>query len=126
MNREALDAINLGAADGLQDMGEQVLAVAQPHVWDRTPKGQGIIETGKAVTYVNARKVAGTGSAPRGAAVRGLIVTVVGYDFPARFQETGTSKQAAKPVLTPAMAEVAPHGGDNMTAFIKRRLGGVR
>lgn len=127
MNRAALDAIKLGAADGGQAAGELVLQLADGQVPDREPYGRGLVKTGKVATYVDGKKVAGTGSAPRGAGVPVGTVTFVGYGFPGRFQELGTVHHAAQPFLTPAMAEGT--GGevdDRYADGIRARLAAVR
>lgn len=126
LNRAAVAAMELGAADGLQAEGEGIIEEARPRVWDRPPFGHGIVESGKAVTYVDGKKVAGQGTAPRGAAWRGRVVTIVGYDFPARFQELGRTGQQAEPVLTPTMASRGPKAGQGIVGKIKARLAGVR
>jgi hypothetical protein len=128
MNRAALDAIRLGAADGGQRAGELVLELAAPNVPDQEPFGRGLVRSGKAVTYVDGKKVAGTGSAPRGASgALGTISTVVGYGFPGRFQELGTINHAPQAFLTPAMSSAT--GGqvdDRYADGIRARLATVR
>jgi hypothetical protein len=128
MNRAALDAIKLGAADGAQAAGELVLRVAEPLVPDREPFGRGLVKTGKVVTYVDGRKVAGTGTAPRRDPPPPVgTCTYVGYGFPGRFQELGTVQHPAQPFLTPSMASAS--GGevdDRYAQGIRARLAAVR
>lgn len=121
LNREAVEAIRLGYADGLQAVGEAILERTRPVVPDAPSYGVGLVDTGQAVTYVDRKKVAGQGSAPRGSVPKELG-TVVGYGFPGRFNEVGTVKQPPRPFLTPGFAATAAEGGDMITAAMTARL----
>ena len=124
MNRAAFDAIRLGMADGGQAVGERIVASANPP--DAEPFGRGLVKAGRAVTYLDGRKVAGTGTAPRGAIPGGGQATVVGFGFPGRFQELGTVHHAAQPFLTPAIQGEAPNIDDRYAQGIRARLALVR
>lgn len=127
MNREALTAIQLGYADGMQDEAEAILARAAPTLPDAPPYGKGVVRSGRAVTYVNGQKVS---TAPGTAPLRGInrqgVVTVVGYGFPMRFFELGTINQPARPRLTPAMVAEVQGGMGAIPKRIIKRLAGVR
>lgn len=125
LHREVLDEILLGYADGLQEVGEKIIEEARPNTPDQPPYGVGLVETGRAVTFVNGQRVGGTGRVPASAAPKsGGIVTVVGYAFPANFLELGTIYISPRPWITPA---IASQTGANVVAVvvaaIKRRIG---
>jgi hypothetical protein len=124
MNREALDAIRLGMADGTHNVGMAIIEGAQ--VPDAPPYGVGLVDTGRVVTLVDGRKVAGEGTPPREAKVGKGTVTIFGFGFPGRFQELGTSKQPARPFLTPSVQEQIPSAGAECAAATAVRLRGVR
>lgn len=126
MNRAAIDAIRLGYADGMQEVGEAILARAEPHVPDEPPIGKGLVQTGAAVTYVDGQKVAGRGTMPRSGRTNQGIMTAVGYGFPGRFNEVGTVHQPARPFLTPAIAAEVRGGMGAIPRRILRRLANVR
>lgn len=130
MNREALDAIRLGQADGLEAIGEQIVAVATPRAPDAEPYGKGLVGGGSVVTFVDRRKVASFGPLsriPRSGRVPPVgTVSVVGFGFPGRLRETGTIYVPASPFLTPSVAEVIPSAADLVAVAIRGRLKGVR
>lgn len=126
MNREAVDAIRLGFADGMQEEGEAIIAAAAPRISDAEPTGRGLKFSGKATTYVDGKRIAGTGTPPRGQVPRAGTVTIVGFGWPGYWYETGTIKQAPRPVLTPAMVARVSGGMAAVPRRIVRRLAGVR
>jgi HK97 gp10 family phage protein len=126
MNREALGVILREYADGMQAVGEQIIVAANPRVPDAPPLGAGLVKTGAAVTYVEGKKVAGSGTAPRGSVPRTGVTTVVGYGFPGRFQEVGTQHQPARPFFTPAMASVIPDAPKTVASRIGKALRSLR
>jgi hypothetical protein len=121
LNREAVEAIRLGSADGLHAAAEAIQDTVRPP--DAEPYGRGLVKREGTATYVDGKKVAGTGTAPRGAAGQG-IVTVFGWGFPARFNELGTSRQPARPFFTPAVAagiaQAAPEVAEGITLRLRR------
>lgn len=126
MNREAVDAIRLGFADGLQDEAEVIIGYTANLLPDLPPLGKGLKFSGAAVTYVDGKKVStGRGTAPRGAKPRG-IGTVLGFGWPGLWRELGNAHQPPRPTLTPAMAARVQGGMDAVPRHIKRRLAGVR
>lgn len=130
MNREALDAIRLGQADGLEAVGEAIIAVATPRAPDAAPYGKGLVGGGSVVTMVDRRKVASFGPLsriPRSGRVPAVgTVSVVGFSFPGRFKETGTIYNPAEPFLTPSVAEVIPDAAALVAAAVAKRLQRVR
>lgn len=131
LNRKAIDGVNLALADGMTAVGKAILD--QAHWPDATPYGVGLVTSGGVLTYVGKRKVDGfgqDGSQPRKPrAVRladGIIKTVVGWGFPARFQEFGTVHQPARPVATPARNAVVPRINAIMRQATQYRLKRLR
>lgn len=125
LNREALHGLDLAMAKGLESMALHVLEVVD--VPDAAPYGEGLVEGGGWLSYVDGKKVAGDPQVkrkPRDFKVRGQGVGVaVGFGFPARFQEMGTVNQPPRPFLTPAVMQVAGDPGF-VTNAIRSALGG--
>ena len=126
MNRQAVTAIGLGYADGMQAVGERVLELARPHVPDRPPLGKGLVASGRATTYIDGKQVGGRTGAPKRTVPQQGVATVIGYGFPGRFLEVGTHEITPRPWLTPAMAEEVPGAGEVVAASIDKKLKGVR
>jgi hypothetical protein len=128
MNREAVDALRLGWADGVQEEAEAIVATAAQRIPDVDIIGKGLKFSGAAVTYVDGKKVAGKGTAPRGmaSAAATSVVTVLGFGFPGRFREVGTVRQPPRPTLTPAMAARVQGGMRAIPLRIIKRLARVR
>lgn len=112
MNRSALDALQLGMADGLLEIGERIIAQAKANA-PRDPEtaaARGVpmmADTGHAVVYALGKKVGGdegnTGK-PRGMKTsRNRVDLGVWFSAPiSHFVELGTVKMVARPFLTPA------------------------
>lgn len=110
-------------AHGFLRIGEEVLASAD--VPDAPPYGVGLVKRGATGAWVEGQKVGGAADAPSEVDTSG-VVGVVGYGFPARFQEMGTVHQPARPFLTPAVMAVQPRAGDIIVQEVKARIGGLR
>lgn len=132
LNRSRLTDVGLAIADGVMELGRTIIEVADPP--DATPFGEGLVTSGGVLVYVNGKKVDGWGQdgrqpkPPRAARVsRGEgVVGVVGWGFPARFQERGTVHHAAQPFGTPAVDQTVPHANDIIGAVVRPRLAGMR
>jgi hypothetical protein len=101
LNRSRLHEVDKALAVGLEKLAEEVLeATVIPY-----PEGPGHEHDGAYISYVDGKRVGGTtGKKPKSFKVRGRGVSVaVGFGFPARFQEVGTVKQAARPFFGPAV-----------------------
>lgn len=112
LNREAVSAIDLAMARGFESLAFQVLRAV--HVPDAAPFGEGLVEGGAFITYVDGKRIGGDPDAkkPRAFLVRGKGVGVaVGFGFPGRFQELGTVHQPPRPFLTPAVLDVVGDEG---------------
>lgn len=103
----AFDLMRREAAQGLLAVVEEALARAD--VPDATPYGQGLIQKGAAVAFIDGDRVGGEADLPRGESADG-IVAYVGWPFPARFQEQGTIRQPARPFVTPAVQSATSDG----------------
>jgi len=124
LNREVVDAAVLGYADGLQAVGERVIERAV--VPDAPPYGVGLVDTGRATTYVMGKRVAGGGTPPRGSILQRGITTIIGWGFPGRFQERGTSRQPPRPFATPAIVGTIPDAPAIVAPAVQARVDRVR
>lgn len=107
LNREALEQVDLAMAVGVERVAMRILEVVRPP--DATPFGEGLVDRGGFISYVDGKRVGGDADQkPKAMLVRGRgIVVGVGFGFPARFQEMGTERQPPRPFLTPAVMQVA-------------------
>jgi HK97 gp10 family phage protein len=135
LNRSRLDQVTLAVADGLFAVGKQIIDTARPadSPYEPFPTGEGLPLQGGVLAYVNGKKVAGYGldgrqpRAPRAARVsrgRGVEV-IVGWGFPARFNEFGTVKMAAQPFFTPAELAVLPQTNAILAEVTGPKLKGI-
>ena len=135
INRDKLDEINRGLADGVFDIARAIGTVAENNAPDAQPYGQGLVGRIGAIAWVLGKKVNEWSSSgarpdkPRAIRVRsaGEIVGVVGAGFPGMFQELGTVHHAAQPFLTPAANEVVgSQARVLLSKAMERRLRGER
>jgi hypothetical protein len=134
LNRQTLDAITRGVADGLFAMARGIVEGAE--VPDLPPLTVGLIETGGALVYVDGKVVDATGIGgkavrkPRAVKIRDLrgeVVAIGGYGFPARLVELGSIHNTPHPFLTPQlMATVSDAEGFIRAATAKRLAAGHR
>jgi hypothetical protein len=134
LNHDALDAITRAVADGAFELAKSIISSASSH-WppspsDSPPDTPPLREAGGVLLYVD-RKLVGTWSMsgaptvkkPRAAKLGPGIVVIGGYDFPAKFQEAGTIRQPARPVLTPElMADLPDAEGFIRLACVKHKV----
>lgn len=128
LNRAALDEIQLAGVDGLVELSKSILRGA--HVPDATPYGEGLIERGGLVAYVDRKQVANWSvssadpivNKPRAAKLGPGSLVVAGFGFPGRFQEIGTVHQPGRPFVSPELARQVPRAGVFIKAAAKRRL----
>ena len=123
LNRGVLDAITLGVADGLFAMAKAIVEGAD--VPDLPPLTVGLIETGGALVYVDGKIVDATAIGgkvvrkPRAVKIRDLrgeVVAIGGYGFPARLVELGSIHNTPHPFLTPELMATVP----DAEAFIRQ------
>lgn len=130
VNREVLDELVLGYADGLHEVGLRIVERAKPTVPDREPIGRGLVEGGSVVTFVNRKRVAVEGKATRlradGLPPRATVATIVGYPFPGLLVELGTSHSAPEPFVTPAFGAELGGAAEVVTGKIRQHLAKVR
>jgi len=125
LNRACLDAIDLGLAEGLEDVGKVVIQNTDPP--DAEPFGEGLVTTGDWGLWLGTKKVGGGATKPRSVRLGSTGLTLIaGYGFPGRFQEFGTIHQPARPFLTPVVFEMLPAVPEALGPPVKARLRGVR
>jgi len=128
LNRSALTDIGLAVVAGVEEIARTIVETAEPP--DATPFGEGLVTKGGWLVYDGSKKVAGGSlegiqpKKPRAFRVKGTegITGIAGFGFPARFQETGTSDQAADPFFTPAAVRVKDVAPDIMRETVGPRL----
>lgn len=123
-NRQTADALRLGLADGLVVLADAMIEACDPP--DASPYGEGLIESGGSVAYVDGKKVAGTAAKPRGEPTRTGVIAFAGWGFPARFNEFGTINQPARPFFSPGIEQVLPDAADHIRTGVAGRLVGMR
>lgn len=130
LNRAALTDLGLGVADGVMEFGRTIIETADPP--DAEPFGKGLITSGGVLVYVDGQKVDGWSELgtqpkpPRTAQVsraKGLILAIVGWGFPGRFQEIGTVNHPPQPFAIPAADAVTPHASRIIGPSVRARLG---
>lgn len=128
LNRAALSQLDLAVAEGVEEIARTIVEVADPP--DAEPYGVGLVKRGGWAVYDGGKKVGGgslDGSQPnKPKAFRtppGDIHGIAGFGFPARFQETGTVKQPARPWLWRTVIAVSDHAGRILAEHIRHRMG---
>lgn len=122
LNRAALTELRLAIATGVAEVARTIVEEAPAP--DETPFGVGLVDHGGWAVYVDGKKVEGgslDGSQPQKPRALKLgpgIVGVAGYDFPARFQETGTAHQPARPFFLPTAMRVKSLAPDIMREIV--------
>lgn len=128
LNRAALSELHLALADGIEEVARTIIETAKPP--DATPFGEGLVTEGGWLVYDGSKKVAGGSlggnqpKKPRAFRVRGTvgITGIAGFGFPARFQETGTEHQPARPFFMPAIVRVKGVAADIMREIVAPKL----
>jgi hypothetical protein len=131
LNRAALDQVHLALADGVEEIARTIVETAGPP--DATPFGLGLVNSGGWAVYDGKKKLSGgslDGSQPKKprafrAEATG-ITGIAGFGFPARFQETGTVHQPARPFLLPAAIRVKGIAAAIMRDVVGPHLAGRR
>lgn len=128
LNRAALDSLHLALAEGIEEVARTIVETAEPP--DATPYGVGLVDSGGWAVYAGSKKVGGgslDGTQPnKPRAFKPLptgITGIAGFGFPARFQETGTVSQPARPFLWPSAMRVAGSAPEIMKSIVGPRLG---
>jgi hypothetical protein len=99
LDLRAFGLLRSEAARGILAVAQEV--IARTDVWDQSPYGEGLIDKGAAVAFVDGDRIGGQADLPGGESSDG-IVAYAGFPFPARFNEIGTVNQPARPRITPA------------------------
>lgn len=124
LNRAALNAIDLGLADGVARICDATVNNAR--VPDAAPFGKGLITRGGFIVFLDGRQIAGTASRPsrEWASAHG-VVAFAGWGFPGRFQELGTINQPARPFVTPSYEREVEQREAHMRPAMAYRLRSV-
>jgi hypothetical protein len=126
LNRAALDELHLALAEGVEEIARTVVETAQPP--DATPFGAGLVTRGGWAVYAGGKVAGGSLDGTQPKKPRGLkvvptwITGIAGFGFPARFQETGTVHQPARPFLMPAVIRVKAIAGEIMREIVGPKL----
>jgi len=132
LHRQAVDQVALAVADGLFEVGKAIIENARPP--DLPPFGEGLIEGGGVLAYVDGKKVNGwhkdgkQPKPPRAARVskgKGAVV-IVGWGFPSRLVELGSIHNTPNPFFTPSVDETLPRSQSIMAPFVGPKLPGPR
>jgi len=130
MHRESLDALQLGIADGMLEMGNGILADAVAHA-PRDPvaaAARGVPEmadTGGVQIWALGKRAGGIWEKkPRGARIpKDEVVMIVGFGSPiAHFAEEGTIKEVARPFLLPAFNRGLPDADKFVVPAMGKRI----
>lgn len=139
LNQSRLDDVTLAVADGLFEAGRTIVElaseVAPDSPYEPYPLGEGLPKQGGVLVYVGNKKTHGfslRGDQPkkpkavREVTKRHSVVAVIGFGFPARFNEAGTIRQPGRPFLTPTVNKVAPHIPDLVGEVVRPQLAAAR
>jgi hypothetical protein len=137
INRSVVDKVRLILADGVFEIGQHILDVADPP--DLTPFGAGLVNAGGVIAFVDGKKVADSTTIPEGSTgprqiqkpraaklPRPGIAAIVGYGFPGRFVHNGSIHNRANPFLARARDQIVPMAGGLMQEFCRPRLARLR
>lgn len=122
VNRQALTAIRAGEVNGMEALGQAIVARVHPPD-DPATKARIPVDYG---VWADGRKVAGGASKPHGTAIKQGVTLVVGVGFPGRFNEIGTSHQPARPFFTPEVLAELPETGNYLRPKVQAALRGVK
>lgn len=139
LNQSRLDDVTLIVADGLFAAGRTIVELASSRApdspYDPFPAGEGLPKQGGVLVYVANKKTHGwslRGDQPvkpraaRTTTKAHSIVALIGFGFPARFNELGTIRQRARPFFAPAASQVAPRIADIVGDVTRPRLAASR
>jgi hypothetical protein len=128
LNRAAFHEIDLANTDGLMAIAEEVIHTAKPP--DAPQYGQGLVQGGGWLSYLDGKKIGGqmedgrNAAKPRSLKLRDQVA-IAGWGFPGRFVELGTVDTHAQPFLTRAVASVEPEADVILSKRVKERLKGL-
>lgn len=115
--RGRLQELDLAIAKGLEGVALEVLQTVRAP--DATPFGEGLVDQGGFISYVDAKRVGGDADAkPKGLRAGKGAMAAVGFGFPGRFQEMGTVRQPPRPFLSPVVMGIV--GSNVATQAIAR------
>lgn len=134
LNRSALDQVTLALADGLFAVGKAIVdagaTVAPDSPYEPYPASEGLPKQGGVLAYHDGKKIGGYGldgkqpRVPRAAHIsrsRGVVV-IVGWGFPARFNEFGTVRTPAQPFFAASVDAALPQATQIMAPIVGPEL----
>lgn len=132
LNRRNVHGVRLAIADGANAVAKELITTGRPP--DAAPFGEGLVQVGGWLTYVDNQKVGGGGTdgrqpkKPRNvlAGVEDAVVAVAGWGFPGRFQQFGTVHHAADPFFTRDRDRIIPRIPSIMARTAKYRIARLR
>lgn len=136
-NKAAVDALKMGAADAMVEVGGKIIADAvstmRPGRLDAPPYGEGLIASGYSSVWALGKLVSGSAEVaasknkPRGLKVPAdQVVMVAAFSAPhAHFPELGTVNEPARPFLLPAFNRNVPGAGAAIVPAMGKRVKGV-
>lgn len=133
LNRAKVDELRLGIADSLFAVAVRILDNTE--VPDAAPFGEGLVQGGAALVWVDKQKVDGTTvggrqvKKPRALRLaKGTdgIQAIVGFGFPGRFVHNGTEHSRPNPFLQRSVLEILPDAKGIAGNRLKRWLKGMR
>jgi hypothetical protein len=127
LNFQALTEVQQAVAMGVLEFGKAIAADAASHVAVSEDPRYGHIKSSWGVAAYAFGKKVGNASADDSATAKPralrtgkeTILGIVGFDFPARFHEVGTSDTPARPFLAPAAQRVSGSAPEIIAAGAK-------
>ncbi len=129
LNANALTQTQQILAKGVLHFLHEIALEASSRAADAPPLGVGLVDTWGAAMYVDGKKVgeiSGDGKAtkkPRAFRAGPGLAGLVGFGFPARFVEVGTSRSRAQPFFTPSVMSALPNASAVIGAVTRPLLG---
>lgn len=133
MNKAAVDALQMGMADGMIALGEGILADATAHAPDAPPLGEGLIKSGVMAVWALGKLVSGdigkaaSKNKPRGMKTpKDQVVMFVAFEAPhSHLLERGTVNMPAQPFLLPAFNRGVPGASRFVVPAMGKRVRAV-
>ena len=139
LNRSRIDqtivAIGAGLNQWAQETCELISRNAPDSPYMPFPLHEGLPNQGGALIYFDSKKIysvhgrgRGEPRVPRAATIRRTrgLVMIIGWGFPARFNEYGTAKMDATPFVGPGIYEMLPRIPEIAGPIIREKLAAMK